>query len=281
MRYIMKQPSESAVQNALDNGILSNPYIAYVEDGKYIDWNSKGADYANMYFTIEALEDGDIKFYNSCSYSINDAEWVTAEPGTVTVKSGDLVRFKGGIANANNMFSGNTISSNVYGNILSLIHGDDFKNKTSSLPTKHMFDSSTGLVSAKNLVLPSTVWMHYHESMFQNCTSLTTAPSILPAMSLAQGCYQYMFADCTSLTTAPELPAAAIPNYCYQAMFVRCSKLNYVKCLATNVTGYRTTFNWLLDVSSSGTFVKDPAMNDWPSGASGIPTGWTVVDAED
>ena len=32
-------------------------------------------------------------------------------------------------------------------------------------------------------------------------------------------------------------------------------------------------------VSNTGTFVKDPNMTSLPTGASGIPNGWTVQDA--
>ena len=33
---------------------------------------------------------------------------------------------------------------------------------------------------------------------------------------------------------------------------------------------------WLLGVSSTGTFIKAAEINDLPKGSSGIPTGWTV-----
>ena len=41
MRYIQKLESSAAVQTALDQEELGKPYIAFVEDGRYIDWNSK------------------------------------------------------------------------------------------------------------------------------------------------------------------------------------------------------------------------------------------------
>jgi hypothetical protein len=39
--------------------------------------------------------------------------------------------------------------------------------------------------------------------------------------------------------------------------------------------------DWLSGVSSTGTFTKAPTMESLPSGASGIPTGWSVVDYEE
>ena len=39
------------------------------------------------------------------------------------------------------------------------------------------------------------------------------------------------------------------------------------------------TQNWLYNVSSTGTFVKNSAATWNVSGASGIPSGWTVQTA--
>jgi hypothetical protein len=87
-----------------------------------------------------------------------------------------------------------------------------------------------------------------------------------------------MFYGCTSLVTAPELPATTLANGCYQSMFGGCSKLNYIKMLATNISASSCLSNWVSIVSSTGTFVKNPAMTSLPNGTSGIPNGWTVVN---
>ena len=100
----------------------------------------------------------------------------------------------------------------------------------------------------------------------------------LPATTLANYCYSYMFYGCKSLTTAPELPATTLANDCYSKMFYGCSKLNYIKMLATDISAFSCLNNWVNGVASTGTFVKNAAMTSLPSGASGIPTGWTVVD---
>jgi hypothetical protein len=62
-------------------------------------------------------------------------------------------------------------------------------------------------------------------------------------------------------------------------MFLNCTKLNYIKCLATDISAYCTTNYWISGVSSTGTFVKHPDMTSWSIGDSGIPEGWTVEDA--
>ena len=141
-----------------------------------------------------------------------------------------------------------------------------------------MFQSCTSLTTAPELPA-TTLASNCYESMFSRCTGLTTAPE-LPATTLVSSCYSYMFYGCSSLTTAPELPATTLTERCYSQMFNVCSSLNYIKCLATNISASYCTSNWLANVASSGTFVKNPSMTSWPTGYNGIPNGWTVIDAE-
>ena len=141
-----------------------------------------------------------------------------------------------------------------------------------------MFWGCTSLTTAPELPA-TTLSENCYESMFQNCTSLTQAPSILPATTLVNRCYYAMFKNCDSLTTAPELPAPTLTPFCYYDMFNLCENLNYIKCLATNISATVCTQYWVRSVSSSGTFVKNPAMSSWTTGVNGIPNGWTVQDA--
>ena len=140
----------------------------------------------------------------------------------------------------------------------------------------YMFYRCSSLISTP--ALPATQLASYcYNTMFGECYSLIRAPE-LPATYLAESCYYEMFYNCLSLTQAPELPATQLAESCYKGMFIRCPKLNYVKCLATDISGTECTFNWLLDVSMNGTFVKDKSMKDWEIGPSGIPQGWTIKD---
>jgi len=88
-----------------------------------------------------------------------------------------------------------------------------------------------------------------------------------------------MFENCTSLISAPELPATTLESGCYNQMFRSCTNLNYIKCLATNISARNCTEYWVLKVAATGTFVKDASMSSWTTGISGIPSGWTVEDA--
>ena len=142
---------------------------------------------------------------------------------------------------------------------------------------EYMFQNCTSLTTAP--ALPATTLANYcYSHMFYRCTGLTSAPT-LPATTLEFYCYSHMFEGCTSLTTAPALPATTLAFNCYFYMFNGCTNLNSVTCLATNISAASSHLFWLNGVAATGTFTKAPDMNDWPSGDSGIPSGWTVQDA--
>ena len=159
-----------------------------------------------------------------------------------------------------------------------------FITKPPKLPATELSDSCyQAMFAGCNMLteapsLPSTVMARRcYYVMFDGCTSLTTPPQ-LPATVLASQCYNEMFRTCTSLVNAPDLPATTLVYRCYEYMFSGCTSLNYVKCLATD-TGSDGTRHWLYGVSQTGTFVKSPNMSSWTTGTSGIPSGWTVIDA--
>ena len=254
-RYINSFATENDIQIALENGELLKPYVAYIEYVDRIDWNSKEiVDYTTEYLTFNILSAGTINWTASntalkktIEYKLNDNEWVsiTSNTGssapTINVVEGDKLQFRGNneqyatdYYSKYNSFSGSTASFDVEGNVMSLIYGDDFKNKltiSSTYAFAGLFRECTNLVSAENLVLPATTLASKcYSYMFFNCTSLTTAPE-LPATTLAETCYYYMFYGCTSLTIAPELPATVLKNYCYNYMFYNCTSLTTAPAL--------------------------------------------------
>ena len=212
-----------------------------------------------------------------------------------------------------NYFNSVSGNFNVGGNINSLLYGSSFNGQTEfpsgvgTFTVASLFYNNTRIKSAEQMLLPATTLANYcYNSMFYGCTSLTTAPELpattlangcyggmfqdctslttapaLPATTLAERCYNSMFSGCTSLTSAPELPATTLPQYCYYYMFWGCTNLNYIKCLATDISASNCTNNWVQSVAASGTFVKDPNMTGWETGSNGIPSGWTVQDASE
>ena len=249
-RYINSFSTENDIQIALENGELLKPYVAYIEDADRIDWNSKTkTDNKNKYLTFNITSNGNINVPTGTTYSINGAEWENTGR-TITVNSGETIRFKGNNSTYNNnTFSGSTASFEVEGNIMSLIYGDDFKNKltiSSNNTFANLFKNCTKLVSAENLILPATTLKNFcYYYMFAGCTSLTVAPE-LPATTLAQYCYGSMFQGCTSLATAPALPANTLAQFCYMNMFQSCTSLTTAPVLPANTLApycYSTMFN--------------------------------------
>lgn len=142
----------------------------------------------------------------------------------------------------------------------------------------NMFKNCTSLLTAPTLSA-TTLAEYCYQEMFSHCTSLTTAPA-LTALTMENYCYSQMFEYCSGLTTAPVLPALTLDTDCYNCLFRNCTSLNSVTCLATDISALDCTDSWLENVSSTGTFTKNPNMSNWPTGIDGIPTGWTVVDAQ-
>lgn len=66
---------------------------------------------------------------------------------------------------------------------------------------------------------------------------------------------------------------------CYMNMFDGCSSLNYVKCLAKDISADMCVSGWLSGVAATGTFVT-PSTTGWSTGVSGIPSGWSRVNEE-
>ena len=209
--------------------------------------------------------------------------------------------------------SGMGFTCKVYGNIMSLVDEENFataKTLSATYTFRNLFNGNVYLTDASGLLLPATelasncyYQMFYgctaltaapalpatqlasycYQQMFYNCSALTAAPE-LPATELASNCYYQMFRGCTALTAAPELPAPTLVSNCYDQMFYGCSKLATVTCLATSgMNMSKSTSSWLdgagSQVDGTKTFNAVSTAN-WPSGANGIPTGWTRVNID-
>ena len=144
---------------------------------------------------------------------------------------------------------------------------------------KQLFNNCTLLTRAPDLPA-TTLKENCYSAMFRGCINLQTAPD-LPAETLAQSCYEKMFYGCTSLTTTPMLRAKAFVQGCYNYMFSGCSSLSQVRCFATNLDNSSSCLaEWLYDVQSEGSFIQAEDVH-WPSGKSGVPTGWVACAAVD
>lgn len=213
------------------------------------------------YCTLEALSDG------AFSFEVEDTDvyyrldrqgvfhkFITGE-SQKPIKRGQIIELKGENCTGSVGRFLTDVSFNLSGNSLSLIFGDDYKNKydISNYPNVFVF-------------------------LFQNVNIVNVSSDFLPATILSKGCYRGMFYGCTRLVNAPELPSQDLVYSCYNSMFYGCTNLNYIKMLATDISASYCLMDWVNGVSSTGTFVKHPDMTSLPTGVSGIPEGWTVVN---
>lgn len=257
-------------------------------------------------------------------HSLDGSNWegTNSNPITIAVKAGDKVRFRGDNAaygmlvpdefGSREQYTRFTATNDVYvyGNVMSLIKSKGFETLTTleAVGGDNEYDMDINLAflfttpadednwspkpntTIKNhptydIMLPAkNVTRSGYMYMFSDCRGLTRAPE-LPATDIGWGCYHQMFSNCINLEKAPVLPAPAVPMEAYSWMFNGCTKLNYVKCLATDISIENCTGGWLTGVAAEGTFVKAAGMNDWTVGpqgewneVDGIPEGWTVQD---
>lgn len=156
-----------------------------------------------------------------------------------------------------------------------------------------MFQDCRNITTAPEL--PATTLADYcYAYMFWGCTLLASVPTTLPATELRQYCYEYMFQDCISLMGAPVLPATTFRNpaivtevnnglamYAYNRMFSGCTRLQYIKAMFASIPDNYTirnfTADWVYNVASTGTFVKNGGATWNEIGKDGVPSGWTVV----
>ena len=259
-------------------------------------------DYTMVPFTLVALENAQLKIEETnANHSLNNV-YINVNKGGITSAQFDvLISFSAGdrieiygdgawsvggskgltfvMLDADGNYADDRPLFDAYGNIMSLYYNQNFIGQTSvpAYAFTYIFsDADLGDISGIRIPATSVGAMALAYTFEYN--SFLNGYIELPAMTLGNECYEYMFHYCTSLTTPPLLPATTLKTRCYQYMFGYCTSLNYIKCLARIRTTTGCTDNWVTNVAASGTFVK--ATNaTWSTGQSGIPNGWTVVDA--
>ena len=216
---------------------------------------------------------------NTYQTSTNGTDWTDYTLGTkISLNKGESVYFR-----CSNHPTMQTLRDYVYfvmtgkveawHNAYSMINSD-FSSAEGSVGEYGMnglFEHCSSLTKAPLLL--NAVAKYCYIGTFWDCAFLTKAPS-LPATNLAEGCYQAMFQRCDSLTKAPYLPATNLAEKCYRSMFEECRSLKEVRIAATT-TATDALLEWLSGVSATGDFYYYPNATIFPSGVSGIPSGWT------
>ena len=247
MKYIKLFDNHSQYESYAGGGGMLKPNVSHCVSENEVHYNPIPHDYKKDYFTIESLEDNNAFVWvsrdgsysytgNPISYSLDNGKtWNSLSEGVIaTVNSGDKILLKA--INSSYHYTGysgliltcgiySRRSFNAYGNILSMIFGDDFTNTNNKLNGFIFTFKESEIISAENLIMPSEFGENGTiENMFAGCESLITAPQ-LPSTALTSSCYSNMFRGCTSLTTAPELPVTTLADSCYYGMFRDCTSL--------------------------------------------------------
>jgi len=295
-------------------GTLVSSFSTYIDSENPIPWKSNPSNYLSFFFIENGSiawddpnEAGDIQysknggttwtFFNGSTLSVNAFEEVwfkrNRSDGLGYNSPEDSSRF---ITTGKFFAGGNILSINNFNETLTQYHFAYFfyqcsglnidKSNPLLLPSttlasycySHMFEGCISLKTPPELPA-TTLLTNCYSHMFRDCTSLTSAPT-LPATTLAQSCYAYMFKNCASLRRPPVLIASTLQKYSYREMFNECINLNYIIMLATTHSATGCLQNWVTDVSETGTFIKNASTTTLPTDSvSGIPTGWTVIDA--
>lgn len=269
-KYIHLFQSTEEFNQAIDNN-FTEPWVSYTKENDKVDYyKTEDARKLEKPFTIEATQDGTTIYFRQSSYAVDGGldplkvevstddgkTWteVTAAPAEDDVPGailaeldeGEKVLIRGRNEAYGHYFSSDVFESEncnfyadkpcyVYGNIMSLIGGDNFAKlrKVKEYAFAYFFsdyDSEfewSWVLSkeGEELLLPATTLANScYKSMFSSCAGLITAPK-LPATTLASNCYEAMFQNCIRLIIAPELPATILVNSCYRNMFQNCRDL--------------------------------------------------------
>ena len=247
-------------------------------------------DYLNAYLTLESMADNDtVLLYipaeltaeqmSWVAYSTDATNWTTLEVDgtehrdTLVLDQGEKVYFKGLGKQCDAVIDNywyhviirGKADHMVYGNIMSLLYGDDFASQTafpegSSYAFGYLFLGDRHLVSIENLMLPATsLACGCYYGLFCYCSSLSSPTPELPAAEMEEDCYMYMYYDCEALFEAPTLPATTLANYCYYGMFNDCTSLETAPALPATDLAYCCYGNMFKNCTSLTTAPALPA----------------------
>ena len=232
MKFLKKFDTLDDFYNSID---IAYPAVLLINNElKYCKEYEPAPDSDNPLY-VHALESLTVSFsQNNISYSLDKETWTELPAGSATplVPAGSKVYFKasGLTATSSNGIGTFSISGKCYvgGNVMSMLHGDDFIGHTTlSLDYAFfkLFNNAKTIYSAARLSLPSTnVTAYGYAYMFSYCQNLIFAPA-LPASTLSTYSYYYMFQYCKSLVYVPALHATTLNTNCCTFMFYHCESL--------------------------------------------------------
>lgn len=262
------------------------------------------------YFTLEAIESGTftltipssvpVSYLSYISYSLDGGHTWTRTDNvnstdvvitTPTVAADDTVMWKGVGTRMHDLTTSTTTGGakfsstgkfNAYGELLSLLKGDDFM-------TQRTVETSIGytfiglfyqskVVDASDLIFPdnTVIPARIAQGMFKECTDLIYGPRQICSENTTQlkgRAFIEMFQGCTSMLSGPEHIYGATGDLgCCQQMFAQCSSLATAPALHQTVIGYYSYFKMFMDCISL-TIAPTIVVAEFQDGTSAGATG--------
>jgi hypothetical protein len=256
-------------------------------DGIPIGWNIEKS-YSHTYIFNDSQDINTLIIKNSdsdleCLVDMG-TEWVSLPHNeTSNIEFENVIIIKGNNTTLNGVNIKTSNPSTLNGNIMSLLYGNDYKNKIvfpegSKNTFKYLFLGYDKLVDITKLELPATeLASNCYHHMFTGCKSLKTIPE-LPANDLTNKCYHGMFMNCDGIDKA-TLPAQYLAPYAYSNMFLGSDNLNevtteFIEFDETSLKG------WLEDTAEEGTLYLSkeyPHDIEETTDMLCVPSGWDVI----
>jgi hypothetical protein len=269
-RHLKKFENANNYDSEKDS-LMEKPYVVLLANTGEVVFEGEQdeptvRDYSLEYFTIENTGNTTADFGFSgghpYTYSLDGGEWVSSTRDSFTIQPQQSIRVKNTddsspIVSKQIMLRGG--SCIVYGNIMSLIYGDNFVGKTDLSGYSYAFDS-----------------------LFESGMDLTDASNlILPPGRLDSYVYQDMFKNCTKLVQGPDLLAEHVVHGAYAGIFNGCTSLKYITMLGKTCDDSTCFAQWVDGVASGGT-IELSTYGNFGDNLKGLDTllnnGWTISE---
>lgn len=246
----------ASVDNGLVTALNAGDAVITASSGNYSATCTLNVSVPFSYggMCMEAITGGTVSISNpnglTIEYKVENNDWESANSTTISIKANanERIWFRGNnesYAKGNSedgykptVFDCHNGEFYLYGNLMSLIYGDEYESKT----------AITGEYA-------------FYKLFFQN-SNIINHPNLeieLPATTLSASCYRNMFYSCTKLTQAPKLPAKKLEEACYASMFCYCSSLKEAPVMAAEEMAYMSC-TWMMMRSGIEEAPELPAM---------------------
>ena len=284
LRNNSRLSSASTFSYSTDNGTTWSSFSLTSGQTQTITTLASG-DTLMMYGTNTTLG----KLYNYGHYFRGTGDYEISGEISSLVNGSDLTDTEIGSAATRNFTFAQLFSGDTH-----LVSAENLKISSTALPQScfnSTFRSCTSLVKAPTTLPATVLGGECYSSMFEGCIALAYPPEELYFVSADNTAYNRMFCmsrnsmiTTPAMTSTPKLfgdwgTKTGIGSTTNQQMFCGNGNLVDVYCYWTNTSGSFSHIGlWVNYTADSGVTFHKRSTQTFPSGTSGIKTGWTVVN---